>query len=802
MQVVIMAGGEGRRLRPLTCDRPKPLVPICGKPLLTYILEGVAALGVQEAWLTLGYMARAIAAEYETGGGPGLRLRMEVEPEPRGTAGGVAALPLAPEEPILVLSGDALTDFDLSALLAFHRERGSLVTLALARVPDPTPYGAVLTAPDGRVRRFLEKPTRAECFTDLVSAGIYVLEPEVLRQVPRDRPFDFARDLFPALLAAGVPMYGWEAGGYWRDIGDLEAYLQANLDLLEGRLRLRPPGREVAPGLWLDGEVDLEAGVEIRGPAYLGPGCRVLRGARLLEGVVLGAGSLVEPAASLKRTVLGCRCRVGRRAEIRGAVAGDGVRVEAGAAVYHGAALGTGARVAREAEVQPGVRIWPGRWVAPGALATRNLIWSGGGLPFAEDGSLEGRIGVDWTVEELLRYAGAAAAALPAGEVVVGADPGGTAPLIRELLVGGLRLLGRPVADLGSVLPGVTAWAVGHRRAAGGLQILRDGPVVRVLPLGPGGCPFGGGLLRKLEQAWRDQGAALPPGEPGQVTPWPGATGAYLASLRAELLSTPEERRRPALDLTTTPDRLPLLEEWAGALGFRLLRPGRGAGDGEAGGPDTGDGAAGGPDAGGGAAGGPAPVRAGIGALHPGWWLAGPTGEPLPEEVLQSVELLLACRYLPAGEPVPIPAAAPVALEAVCAGWGRRWRRVEPGEAPAEEPLRLLSRLLDHLALSGYGLAELLAGLPPVRLARATVALPWESRPRLLRALAEAFGDGAQPIAGGLRLTAPDGCTLTVLPVPHQPLCRIYAEAADRRRAEEEMGRLRQILGGLGREAQ
>ena len=219
MKAVIMAGGEGSRLRPLTCDRPKPLVPVCNRPVLAYILDLLAQHGFQEVFLTLGYMPAAISSyfgdEYA-----GMRLHYVVEEAPRGTAGGVAMLREHLDDTFVVVSGDALTDVDLSALVAFHKERRAVATLAMTRVESPLEYGVVMTDRSGRIRRFLEKPGWGEVFSDTVNTGIYVLEPSVLTGVPAGRLYDFSKDLFPSLLAMDVPMYGAVADGYWCDIGD------------------------------------------------------------------------------------------------------------------------------------------------------------------------------------------------------------------------------------------------------------------------------------------------------------------------------------------------------------------------------------------------------------------------------------------------------------------------------------------------------------------------------------------------------------------------------------------------------
>ncbi|HWI50944.1 MAG TPA: NDP-sugar synthase, partial [Symbiobacteriaceae bacterium] len=297
---MIMAGGEGSRLRPLTCDRPKPLVPVCNRPVLAYILDLLAQHGFQEVFLTLGYKPAAISSYFgETYAG--MRLHYVVEESPLGTAGGVAALRAHLDGTFAVVSGDALTDVDLTALLEFHRGSGAMATLAMTRVESPLEYGVIMTDRAGRIRRFLEKPGWGEVFSDTVNTGIYVLEPSVLDGVPTGRMYDFSKDLFPSLLQAGAPLYATVADGYWCDIGDAAAYLQANLDLLQGRLRFSPPGRQVVPGVWVAGEAP--PGLLVDGPALIGENCRLAPGTRLEAGAVLGPETVTGAGAVLRRSV-------------------------------------------------------------------------------------------------------------------------------------------------------------------------------------------------------------------------------------------------------------------------------------------------------------------------------------------------------------------------------------------------------------------------------------------------------------------------------------------------------------------
>lgn len=373
MKAVILAGGAGLRLRPLTCDRPKPLVPICNRPVITYTLDLLAEHGIQEVFLTTAYMQeemrRVLGASHR-----GMSLRYSVERAPLGTAGSVAALRGQLTETFLVMAGDTLTDADLSALLAFHRHSGSLATLGLKQVADPTAYGVALTDRCGRIRRFVEKPARGEAFSDIVSTGIYVLEPAVLQRVPPGLPFDFGRQLFPAMLQTEAPLHGLVLEGYWCDIGDPAAYLQANLDLLWGRLRFSPPGRKVAPNVW--GTAPPAPGVMVEGPAWIGAGCQLMPGARLQGGVVLGPGCVVGTGCTVARSVVWEEVRLEAGACLTGSVVCAGAALGPKAVVYDGAVVGRGCGVGRGAAVAPGVRLWPGSVVEEKAAAEASFIGS------------------------------------------------------------------------------------------------------------------------------------------------------------------------------------------------------------------------------------------------------------------------------------------------------------------------------------------------------------------------------------------------------------------------------------------
>lgn len=241
LEAVILAGGKGTRLRPLTLSRPKPMLPVGDLPLLEHVVHLLRRHGYSKIGVTLQYMPWAVQTHFGDGRGWGVSLTYAVETEPRGTAGSVKVLEDRLNDTFTVISGDALTDFDLGELGAFHRASGALVTMALARVDDPSQYGVVELDGRGRVVRFLEKPAPGEAFSNLVNTGIYVLDRRVLAAVPAGVPFDFSRELFPLLLARGEKVFGCALPGYWRDIGTPDSYRQANADVAAGRVAVEAP---------------------------------------------------------------------------------------------------------------------------------------------------------------------------------------------------------------------------------------------------------------------------------------------------------------------------------------------------------------------------------------------------------------------------------------------------------------------------------------------------------------------------------------------------------------------------------
>ena len=255
-----MAGGQGTRLRPLTSNQPKPMIPIAGVPCMEHIVNLLKRHGVEEIVVTLQFMPDEIRDYFGDGSDWGVSMSYSVEDAPAGTAGSVK---LAEEhlkgERVLVISGDALTDCDLGAVLSFHEERGAEATMVLKSVENPLEFGVVITEGDGRITRFLEKPTWGQVFSDTVNTGIYLLEPSVLEEIPAEGEYDFSKELFPNLLEAGRPLYGYVTEDYWEDIGTLEQYMKAQRDVLDGKMRgARPPGTRLRENVYVGARAQVD----------------------------------------------------------------------------------------------------------------------------------------------------------------------------------------------------------------------------------------------------------------------------------------------------------------------------------------------------------------------------------------------------------------------------------------------------------------------------------------------------------------------------------------------------------------
>ena len=369
-----MAGGKGTRLRPLTSNQPKPMIPIANTPCMEHIVRLLKRHGFEDILVTLEFMTEAIQAYFGDGSEWGASIKYSVEEEPLGTAGSVKFAEDRLTERFVIVSGDALTDVDLTKVLAFHEERGAEATLVLKGVEDPSEFGIVEIEEDGQVSNFLEKPDEEEVFSYTANTGIYLLEPSVLRDIPAGQEYDFAGELFPKLLEEGRRVYGYTTEGYWEDIGNIEQYMGAQRDVLDGRVQgIEPPGERLKEGVYVGRDVRVDED-QLEGPVLLGDNVKVAPDARLGPYSILGPNTSVGARASVARSTVAEGSSIGEEAELEGALVGRVCNIGNGARVLEGSALGDAVHVDAKATIAPGVTVFPNESIEEGASISESLV--------------------------------------------------------------------------------------------------------------------------------------------------------------------------------------------------------------------------------------------------------------------------------------------------------------------------------------------------------------------------------------------------------------------------------------------
>ena len=762
MDAIVLAGGEGSRLRPLTETRLKPMVPLPGGTILEHVLRLLPPCGVTRAHVTLRSDARAVTDRLGDGRALGLRLSYAVEDRPLGTAGSAAACidPVCGED-VIVLPGDCVCDFDLGPALRFHRARGAEATILLTPRRDPREFGLARLGADGRILGFSEKPGWEGVFTDLVSTGIYLLRSSVLHSVPRGAPLDFGRDVFPQLLREGRGIYGYASEGYWQDAGTPEAYLACVRDMLRGRLRSFPmppegilsaspvpAGAEIVPPVWIDGGVTVEPGARIGPCAALGRGTRVCAGGRVEESAVWGA-------------------RIGPEARAGGAILCPGAVLERGAFAGEGSVVADGALLEEGAGLLAGGKLWPGCRLAPGTRVSGAVRRSAGRASFVSPGVFRGVFGGEVTPELCARLG--AGAALLGGRVGCVAPEGDGARLLAEAFGSGVCAAGGGDVRPDCAFEAQAAFAAGRWRLPVTAVFRVRGETAEIRFYGEDGLALGREPERALERALRDGAPLASAGSAGSQTVLEGVMQTYLA----EAARPGACRGRAVAAAGSGPERGALAAALA-ASGASVSPPGSGC--------DV------------------------LTVTEGGFGLTAvtPDGRRISEE-----ETLLAAVWaeLEAGSgAAALQYDAPLAADTLASRLGGRVLRLGR-DAGAEElasaqpffrdGVFLAVRLYAYLTLRRMRLSALVSALPRYASARGTVPV-FGDKAAVMRALAAGWEETAQELVSGLRIFSGRE-RATIRPLREENALYVEAEgeseAAARRLLRETEARIRDAGG-------
>lgn len=574
MKAVVMAGGEGTRLRPLTSMRPKPMVPIVNQPVMEHILGLVKHHGINEVVATLAFMPQVIEDYFGDGDEWGMEISYAIEETPLGTAGSVKNAAEALTDTFIVISGDALTDIDLTEVIEFHKARGGAVTIALKRVPDPLEFGVVITDENGRIERFLEKPSWGQVFSDTINTGIYVVEPLVFDFIPEGKPFDFSSELFPALMAAGHELYGCVVDGYWADVGSLEGYVEVHRDILDGKAMIFVPGVKTVDDVWVGQGADIDPSAEVASKVVIGSNTKVRAGARLGPYTVVGDNCLIGVDVESEHAIVWDDSFIGARSQVRGAVLCRGVDIRAGAVVEQGAVIGDETMVGHGATIANDVQVYPYKRIDAGAHVSSSLIWESRGVRslFGEDG-IAGLVNIDITPETAIKVSQAFGSLLPSsGHVVVSRDSSRAARMIKRAVVAGLNATGVHVRDLRVASPAVTRFTTRDTRCVGGVHVCAADNDPQTLELhfyDHAGIDLSDGMEKKVERLYfRQEFRRAFFDQVGEIIYPPRALEYYTAGLEAALGVPPEGRKahRVVVDMGMSPASFVLpgiADEWS-----------------------------------------------------------------------------------------------------------------------------------------------------------------------------------------------------------------------------------------------
>lgn len=452
-KVVIMAGGEGTRLRPLTINRPKPMVPLLNKPLMEYAVERLSESNLKDIYVTLHYLPVVVSGYFEDGSKWNVNLKYSIEDRPLGTAGGVRAVFDELDDTLVVVSGDLFSDIDFNNILNFHRSKGSAFTMALVAVENPLEFGVALLDSEGRLKRFVEKPGWGEVFSNTINAGIYVIEPEVLELIPKGTEFDFSRDLVPLLLKKGYPVYGYIHNGYWRDIGNTEAYRKVHEELLDNLKGIKIASKPFDNRIYIGNNSAIDATATLIGPVVIGSNVTIKENSIIGPYVVIGDDVIIERGTKIEHSIIWSGSFIGSRSRLNGSIIGEHVTIKSGVYAYEGSVIGDECIIGNDVIIKPGVRIWPKKNIESGITVSSDIT---AGIKSIR--KLFGMYGIDGVTNieitpELISKIGSALATIakPGSIITASRDMMKASRMLKRAFIAGLLSAGANVYNLRAV---------------------------------------------------------------------------------------------------------------------------------------------------------------------------------------------------------------------------------------------------------------------------------------------------------------------------------------------------------------
>ncbi|RME18935.1 MAG: hypothetical protein D6800_14975, partial [Candidatus Zixiibacteriota bacterium] len=506
MRAVIMAGGFGTRLRPLSINIPKPMVPVGNLPMMEHVVSLLQQHGLTEITSLLYFQPEVIRDYFGDGSRFGVHMTYCLPDDDYGTAGAVRAAITDPDEAVLVISGDLITDFNLTQAMQWHRDKKAQATILLTRIENPLAYGIVITDDDGRIVRFLEKPSWGEAFSDTINTGIYLLEPEAIRQIPEKTNFDFSQNLYPLMLSKGMRLYGKIMEGYWKDVGNVGEYHRVHSDLFAGTLQLDTKTERIATEAYtlyrgksvVIDDVKLSGTVILADDVVVGPGSK-------LHNVAIGARVRIGEGCHVRDTVVWSDTIIGERCRLTGATVCRRVRISPDVQLLDGAIVSDESAIGAGATVKAGCKIWPGKAVDDGAIVSTSIVWGEKwNRELFTDSKITGLALTEMTPEMCSRLGAALGAFLGTrARLLTSRDASDVTRLLRRSLLSGLLAAGVDVSDIEALPAPVLRYGLSHGNYSAGLYCRHnpdDYRLIEFIILDGSGLDMPTAKLKKIER--------------------------------------------------------------------------------------------------------------------------------------------------------------------------------------------------------------------------------------------------------------------------------------------------------------
>jgi mannose-1-phosphate guanylyltransferase/phosphomannomutase len=816
LKAVIMAGGFGTRIHPLTISMPKPMIPLVNRPIMEHIVSLLKRAGITELVLLLYHQPEIIKKYFGDGSEFGVRITYVTPLEDFGTAGAVKAAARHLEQRFLIISGDLLTDFDLLQVIDFHTKNHAKATITLTSVSDPLQFGVVITDRQSRITKFLEKPGWGEVFSDTINTGIYVLEPEVLDMIPEGENRDWAKDVFPKMLERGEALFGCTMQGYWADIGNPEAYLEACQDICHGKVAVQIAEPPLATGstIYISPDASVDDQVTLSGMVVLGNNTRI-QGNTRLHNCVVGRNCLIEDGAVLEEVILWDNVFIKAGTRITGANIGHRVRIGRQAIIESGVVIADETIVGDDVNIRPGVKIWPRKVIESGSTVSANLIWGEKWRKSLFEGAVvRGLTNVEMTPEFSARLGAAYGSTLPKGSyILAGRDAIRSSRMLKRSFVGGLLSSGINVRDIKMVSLPVLRYKLTTFGEVGGIhfrQSPEDPAATEIIFFDEAGNEITSSAAKSIERIYfKENFRRAHHSEPGAIEELPRLYDFYregfLRNLDDNLLQ--KSANKVVLDLNHSP-AADLLPDLLTSLGFEVTELNSHVQE------KTCDLT-------------PDQLAAALDRLsrivkildaEAGFWL-GPSGEKIrlvagsgrvfsSREALSTLAVLV-CAAEQEGRLV-VPVAAPQVVDSlaktanltvqrsrsdghslveaarnrqVCLVASMDDRFGFPKFQPNFDGLFATAKIIELIARTGLSLDQAFDRLPRHTYHHLQLPCPWEDKGGLMRRMSEDASDQRATFTDGVRIDTDSGW-VQVLPDQHRPIIHIYIEAVKQAEAD------------------